>query len=141
MISATRELLAPRADVWALVAEPYNLPDWWPAYTGVRPDRLGLAENARWEVHRSASPGFLRRPGGTGLVVVRRVAAGEELSWHDVQQGVDAGLRLVSRGLERTEATAWVDGPWWRLAAEGARTLPRQALLRLHDLCPTAASP
>ena len=28
--SASRELLAPRADVWAFLAEPYHLSDWWP---------------------------------------------------------------------------------------------------------------
>ena len=66
MNTASRELLAPRSDVWALVSEPYNLPDWWPAYAGVRPDRLGLAVNARWTVRRAASPGLLRRPGGNG---------------------------------------------------------------------------
>jgi uncharacterized protein YndB with AHSA1/START domain len=27
---AARELLASRADVWAFLSEPYNLPDWWP---------------------------------------------------------------------------------------------------------------
>ena len=140
MISATRELLAPRADVWALVAEPYHLPDWWPGYAGVQPDRLGLSENARWEVRRGATPGLLRRPGGAGLLVVRRVLGGQELAWHDVQQGLDMGLALASRGSDRTEATAWVDGPWWRLLAEGARTLPREALRRLHALCQTAAS-
>ncbi len=140
MISETRELLAPRADVWALVGEPYHLPDWWSGYTGVQPDRHGLAENARWEVRRSAAPGLLRTPGGAGLLVIRRVLEGEELAWHDVQQGLDAGLRLASLGPERTEATAWVDGPRWRLLAEGARMLPREALLRLHALCQTAAS-
>ena len=140
MISATRELLAPRADVWALVAEPYHLPDWWPGYNGVQPDRRGLAEGARWHVRRGATPGFLRRPGGDGVVVIRRVVVGLELAWYDIEQGLDMGLVLASRGPERTEATAWVDGPWWRLLAEGARALPRQALRRLHALCQTAAS-
>ena len=140
MISATRELLAPRADVWSLVAEPYHLPDWWPGYAGVQPDRLGLAENARWEVRRSAVAGLLRRPGGAGLLVVVRVVEGEALAWRDVQQGLEMGLALVPRGPDRTEATAWVDGPWWRLLAEGARMLPREALRRLHALCQTAAS-
>ena len=140
MISATRELLAPRADVWSLVAEPYHLPDWWPGYAGVQPDRLGLVVNARWEVRRGAAAGLLRRPGGDGLLVVVRVAEGEALAWHDVQQGLEMGLALAARGPDRTEATAWVDGPWWRLLAEGARSLPRDALRRLHALCQTAAS-
>ena len=38
------------------------------------------------------------------------------------------------------DAAAFVDGPYWRLLAEGARGLPRLAVARLHDLCQTAAS-
>jgi len=139
-ISSRRELLAPPADVWALVAEPYHLPDWWPGYEGVHPDKRGLAEGARWQVRRTASPGLLRRPRGEGLIVVQTVVPGTELVWRDVQQGLDAGIRLASAGPERTGAVAFVAGPWWRIAVEGARGLPRLALYRLHALCQTAAS-
>lgn len=140
MITATRVLLAPRKDVWALIAEPYNLPDWWPAYSGVEPDRRGLAENARWAVVRSRAPGFLRRPRGQGLIIISRVAPGAEIAWHDVAQNLDAGLRLEDEGGRRTRATAFVDGPFWRLLAEGARGVPRLALARLYELCQTAAT-
>jgi uncharacterized protein YndB with AHSA1/START domain len=139
MITASRILLAPREDVWALVAEPYHLPDWWPAYTGVEPDRRGLAENARWTVLRSRAPGFLRRPRGQGLIVVRRVTPGVELAWHDVAQHLEAGVKLEDEG-RQTKATTFVDGPFWRLLAEGATGLPRVAAARLYDLCQTAAS-
>jgi uncharacterized protein YndB with AHSA1/START domain len=132
-------LLASREDVWALVAEPYHLPDWWPAYTGVEPDRRGLAEGARWTVLRSRTPGFLRKPRGKGLIVIQRVSPGEELAWLDLSQNVEAGLRLEDEGRE-TRATAFVDGPLWRLLAEGARGLPRLAVARLYDLCQTATS-
>ena len=67
LIEATGELLSDRRDVWALVAEPYHLPDWWPAYTGVKPDRRGLAEGARWEVDpqpRSGIPAATRKARG-----------------------------------------------------------------------------
>jgi hypothetical protein len=140
VIEAARVLLAPREDVWALVAEPYHLPDWWPAYSGVEPDRRGLAEGARWRVVRGRRPGFLRRPRGEGLILLRRVHAGRELAWHDVSQRLDAGLRLADDAAGGTLATAWVDGPYWRLLAEGARALPREAVTRLHDLCQTAAA-
>ena len=139
MTTATRELLAPREHVWVLVAEPYHLPDWWPAYSGVRPDRRGLAENARWHVRRNRAPGFLRRPGGEGLLVIHRVVPGLELAWHDVEQGLDAGIVLANAPEGRTRATVEVSGPWWRLAVEGARSHPAQALARLHALCQTAA--
>ena len=132
-------LLASREDVWAIVAEPYHLPDWWPAYTGVEPDRRGLVEGARWTVLRSRTPGFLRKPRGKGLIVIQRVSPGEELAWVDLSQNVEAGLRLEDEG-RGTRATAFVDGPFWRLLAEGARGLPRLAVARLYDLCQTAAS-
>lgn len=140
MIEAAGEIESPRADVWALVAEPYHLPDWWPGYRGVKPDRRGLAENARWEVLRSASPGFLRRPGGGGLIVITRVVEGWELGWHDVQQAFDARIALDNAGTGRTRAALAVDGAWWRLYAEGVRNLPQQALARLQALCQTATS-
>jgi uncharacterized protein YndB with AHSA1/START domain len=140
VIEASRELLSPRPDVWALIAEPYNLPDWWPAYSGVRPDRRGLAQNARWQVTRGRSPGLLRRPEGEGVIVITEVVQGLELRWHDVAQGIDAGIALASVADDRTRATAFVSGPWWRLAVEGARDLPKRSLARLHDLCQTAAS-
>jgi uncharacterized protein YndB with AHSA1/START domain len=139
MITASRVLLAPRGDVWAIVAEPYHLPDWWPAYTGVEPDRRGLVEGARWTVLRSRSPGFLRKPRGKGLIVIRRVAPAEELAWFDLAQSIEAGLRLEDEG-RGTRATAFVEGPFWRLFAEGARELPHLAVARLYDLCQTAST-
>jgi uncharacterized protein YndB with AHSA1/START domain len=139
MVSASRVLLAPRADVWAIVAEPYHLPDWWPAYTGVEPDRRGLAENARWTVVRSRTPGFLRRPRGQGLIVIRRVVPASELVWQDVAQRIEAGIRLEDEG-RNTRVTVFVEGSFWRLLAEGARGLPQLAVARLYDLCQTAAS-
>jgi hypothetical protein len=140
VIEASRELLASRSDAWALIAEPYHLPDWWPAYTGVQPDRRGLAVDARWEVVRSRTPGFLRRPRGRGLIVIKEIAPETTLRWHDVAQGIDAGVRLNDAGPSRTRATAFVDGPFWRLLAEGARGLPQQAVTRLFDLCQTAST-
>jgi uncharacterized protein YndB with AHSA1/START domain len=139
VITASRVLLAPRGDVWAIVAEPYNLPDWWPAYTGIEPDRRGLAEGARMTVLRSRAPGLLRKPRGKGLIIIRRVSPARELAWLDLAQNVEAGLRLEDEG-RGTRATAFVDGPFWRLFAEGARGLPRLAVARLYDLCQTAST-
>ncbi len=97
VVRAAGELLAPRPDVWALVSEPYHLPDWWPGYTGVEPDRRGLAEGARWTVMRGRTPGLLRRPGGQGLIVLRRVDPTLELRWLDVAQRLEAGDRACER--------------------------------------------
>lgn len=137
---ATRELLAPREDVWALVAEPYHLPDWWPGYTGVKPDRRGLAENARWAVVRAAKPGLLRRGGAEGLIVITRVAAGEELRWRDLDEGIDAAIRLERAGGGRTRATVSAHGPWWRLHVAGSARTTKVAAARLYELCQTAAT-
>jgi hypothetical protein len=138
VVEASRVVRAPRADVWALIAEPFHLPDWWPSYTGVEPDRRGLAEGARWTVLRGRRPGLLRKPGGKGLILLERVAVATELSWLDLAQNVHAGVRLDDEGRD-TRATAFVNGPFWRLYAEGARGLPRLAVSRLYDLCQTAA--
>lgn len=140
LIEATGELQSERRDVWALVAEPYHLSDWWPAYTGVKPDRRGLAETARWQVIRSKSPGLLRRPEGEGVIVITRVLEGWELRWHDVKPNIEAGILLDNAGTGLTRATTFVSGPWLRVFAEGAHGLPDRALIRLRDLCQTAAS-
>ena len=141
---ASRELAAPRQDVWALVSEPYHLPDWWPAYRGVQPDRRGLAKDARWTVRRAPASGFFaqaswRRPEAEGLIVIRHVDPGLELRWHDVQQRLDVALALANAGEERTRATVTVGGPWWRMLPEGGSDLPGRSLQRLYDLCQTAA--
>ena len=127
-----------RKDAWALVSEPLHLPDWWPGYTGVEPDRRGLQENARWTVVRGLRPGFLRKPRGTGLIVIRRVSPGSELSWYDQNQKLEMGVRLEDEGRD-TRATTWISGPFWRFYAEGARSLPTKAGARLLELCDTAS--
>ena len=135
---ASQVLPVSREEAWAVVSEPYHLPDWWPGYTGVEPDRRGLAENARWTVVRGSRPGFVRKPRGTALILIRRVSPRSELSWHDLAQKLDMGIRLEDEG-QGTKATAWVSGPVWRLYAEGARSLPARAAARLYDLCDTAS--
>jgi hypothetical protein len=138
LVEASRVLRSPRADVWALVGEPYHLPDWWPAYSGVEPDRRGLTEGARWTVLRGTRPGFLRKPRGRGLILLERVRPATELAWLDVAQNIKAGVRFDDEGRD-TLATAFVSGPFWRIYAEGARGLPSLAVARLYDLCQTAA--
>src|SRR6185437_4135025 len=48
--TASRELLASRADVWGFLAEPYHLSDWWPGIAGIELDPRGFAPGARWKV-------------------------------------------------------------------------------------------
>jgi uncharacterized protein YndB with AHSA1/START domain len=139
-IEAQRELIAVRGDVWELLSEPHHLSDWWPEYTTIRPDRRGFAEGARWQVARGGSPGFLRRPGGEGLIVLHGVEPPLRFGWHDLQQRFDAEIRLEPAPGGHTRATLTIEASPWRLVAEGLRPVPRQALARLHALCQTAAS-
>jgi uncharacterized protein YndB with AHSA1/START domain len=139
-IEAQRELIAARSDVWELLSEPHHLSDWWPEYTTIRPDRRGFAEGARWQVARGGSPGFLRRPGGEGLIVVTAVEPPLRFGWHDLEQRFDAEIRLEPAPDGNTRASLAIDASWLRLVAEGLRPVPRLALARLHALCQTAAS-
>lgn len=132
--------MATRGDVWALLAEPHHLSDWWPGYTTIRPDRRGLAEGARWQVVRGTMPGLLRKPGGNGLIVITAVEPGIRLAWRDLQQSFDADLRLEPAPGGHTRALLVLEAPWWRVVLEGVRLSPRQSLARLHALCQTAAS-
>jgi uncharacterized protein YndB with AHSA1/START domain len=139
-VDASRTLLAPPRDVWALIAEPHHLPDWWAGYRAVRPDRRGVAEGARWTVVRSleAGLGLFRKPESEGLIVLTAVQPERRLAWHDVQQGFDASIEIAPAPDGLTIAEIVVDGPWLRLRTEGLRQLPETALTRLHDLCQTA---
>jgi uncharacterized protein YndB with AHSA1/START domain len=138
-VQASRRLLAPREDVWALLAEPYHLSDWWPGYTAIRPDRRGLAAGARWTVVRSTTAGLLRRPGGEGLIVIESVEPTLTLAWRDLQQHFRAEVAVLTIDGE-TDARVTLEASWWRLLAEGLRGAPQQALARLHALCQTADS-
>jgi hypothetical protein len=109
--SASRELLARRLDVWAFIAEPHHFADWWPGVAGVTPDRRGLAEGARWQVHGVDRPTLLRK-------------------------ATSSGVLLVQRGADRTLAVLEIDAPW---LVGVSRALPRRALTRLHALCQTGA--
>ena len=139
-IEAEKDLLAPPGDVWALLAEPYHLSDWWPGYTAIRPDRRGLTEGARWTVVRAADPGFLRKPGGEAMIVIDRVHEGLFLAWRDLEQDFRAQISLERAAGGLTRAHVVLEAAWWRIHVEGLRELPRRALARLHDLCQTAAS-
>ena len=139
-IEAQTELVATRPDVWALLAEPEHLADWWPAYASIRPDRRGLAEGARWQVVRGGSIGLLRRPESEGTLVLTTVEPERRLAWHDVQQRFTAELLLEPAANGTTRASLTIEAPSARAILEGLRPLPRHALARLHALCQTAAT-
>lgn len=129
MSQATLELLAPRADVWAFLAEPYHLADWWPGITGVEPDRRGFAPGARWKVLATKRNVFAGpRPTET-MLLIREIDPYERWSWHLLNPKTEAEIRLQSMGDERTAVTVAT-----------TRGSASRAVQRLYDLVQTAAT-
>jgi hypothetical protein len=135
-VSAQRELLASRRDVWDFVSEPHHFPDWWPGIAAVRPDRRGFAEGARWEIVGSVRPTFLRQAASSGILQVRVIEPLERFAFYLTGDHLELELRLQAIAEDRTRAILTVDGTFiWGMN----RSLPRRALSRLHALCQTGA--
>ena len=137
---ASRELLASRADVWAFLAEPYHLADWWPAISTVRPDRRGFAPGARWEVVGPSKPTLFRKAYASGLAIVRTIEPHERVVWSLTGEQLDVEVRLRSIAPDRTLATVAVEGRWRPEAFGRPRARPRAAVDRLYELVQTAAA-
>ena len=129
MKEASLELLAPREDVWAFLAEPYHLPDWWPGITGVEPDRRGFAPGARWKVHAAKQNVFTGTRRVETMLLVRDVEPYERWSFHVLATKLDAEVRLRATTDERTLVTVVV-----------SKGNAKRAVKRLYDLVQTAAS-
>ena len=135
-VSAQRELLASRRDVWVFIAEPHHFADWWPGIAAVRPDRRGFTEGARWEVVGSDRPTFFRQASSSGILQVRAIEPFERFVCYLTGDHLELDLRLRATTEDRTRAVLTVEGTFmWGMS----RTLPRRALSRLHALCQTAA--
>ena len=132
--AADTTLLAPIDDVWTFLAEPYNLPDWWPGVSGVEPDRRGLAPGARWKVLGPDQPGYFRKPMAAGTLLVLDVQPSQRLEFQLTGDHLDAELTLQAVDEKRAKVTLVVDGPW---LIGLRRAFPRQALARLHALLRT----
>jgi uncharacterized protein YndB with AHSA1/START domain len=132
--AADRVLLAPIDDVWAFLAEPYNLADWWPGISGIEPDRRGLAPGARWTVVGSDQPTYFRRPQASGTLLVLDVQPRERIAFQLAGDHIDADLTLRAVDEARTEVSLVIEGPW---LIGLRRAFPRQALERLHSLLRT----
>lgn len=137
---AVQDLDASRADVWAFLAEPYHLSDWWPGVTSVRPDRRGLAPGARWEVSGPSTPTLFRKAYASGLLLVREVEPYVRASWYLTAERLTAEIVLEALDEGHTRARLSVEGAWRPEAFGRPRAVPRQALARLHALCQTARS-
>ncbi|HEY8703546.1 MAG TPA: hypothetical protein VIL98_02240 [Gaiellaceae bacterium] len=145
---AERTLLAPLEDVWAFLAEPYHLGDWWPGISGVQPDRRGLAPGARWTIVGSDSlsdeplrpllgPGMFRRPGAAGALLVIDVVRGARLEFQLVNERISAEIVLSPVDATHTDIALTVEAPWGTVR----RSYAKDALRRLYDLVQTGAQP
>lgn len=134
-VTAERELLAPVEDVWRFIAEPRHLADWWPGIGAVEPDRRGLAPGARWTVRGSGQASLLRRAHAEDTLVIREIDSPSRVAWHHVRQRLDVELALEPTG-RTTVARLGVRSPW---LVGFARSLPGEALARLHALLDTAS--
>ena len=143
---ASRTLLAPVDDVWAFLAEPYNLSDWWPGLGGVTPDRRGIAPGARWTIRGANGaggeqlrplfgPGMFKRPDATGTLLVLDVVPGRRLEFQLLSEHISAEIELSPVDATHTEVTLTVDAPWPSVR----RSYPKNALRRLYDLVQTGA--
>jgi uncharacterized protein YndB with AHSA1/START domain len=135
---ASREIVASRQDIWAFLAEPRHLSDWWPGVGSVQPDRRGLAPGARWQLSGGSESTLFRKPHAQSLLVVREVDLYERVAFALLQQKLDVQVRLSVAAPNRTEVTVTVEGPWRPEVLGRPRALPREALARLHALVQTA---
>jgi uncharacterized protein YndB with AHSA1/START domain len=146
--AADRVLIAPLDDVWAFLAEPYNLADWWLGIAGIEPDRRGLAPGARWKIRSSdvlpsrpllpfIGAGLFARPGAAGILLVTDVVPGRRIAFQLVGEGIDAELELEQAGAGKTRVGLVVEAGWGRLR----RSFPHRVLARLYDLVQTGAEP
>ena len=120
--------MAPRADVWGFLAEPYHLSDWWPGLTGVEPDRRGFAPGARWKVIVASRNIFVGVRQRESMLIVRAVDPYERFAWHVLSPKLDAEVSIAATGPDRTQVTV-----------TSSRGSPTRALQRLYDLVQTAA--
>jgi uncharacterized protein YndB with AHSA1/START domain len=134
---AAKELLAPVEDVWAYVSEPYNFADWWTGIGGVRPDRRGFSEGARWTLFQGSEPGLLQKPGAPRMLVVTAIDPFKRFAFHLPRDRLDCELQLEPLRHDHTQAALAIDGPF--LVGLRQHSLARGVLQRLFDLLQTAA--
>jgi hypothetical protein len=150
---ATKELLAPRDDVWAFVSAAGRLADWWPGIFAAQDNGVTwtIEGEEREGLARVADPGDNER---TESVAVEKSPPGLLRLRFD-RSGYDVQLSLAASASNRTQAalTIEVETPH-ETAAERLEefvgvaasavlgpsdTFAESLLARLYDLCQTGA--
>jgi hypothetical protein len=112
--------------VWAILAEPLHLADWWPGIAMVEPDRRGFAPGARWGARAARRNPFFGRHAVDTTILVRDVENYEHWSWHLVSERLTVDVRLRAAGEHETEVTV--------TTSRGRPSLARDAVARLREL-------
>jgi uncharacterized protein YndB with AHSA1/START domain len=102
-VARSRSIPAPRRKVWELVADPHNLPRWWPET--IRVESVDGAPGAR----RSSFTQVLQTRSGSGVRADFRCTEstnGERLHWEQQIEGTPFERFLRSAGLEMRIADA-----------------------------------
>ncbi len=134
---ARRTLPAPVEDVWAVLAEPERLAEWWPGIEAVDPGRRGLVPGGLWRVEGGRSkPSFRRRPEMTGELLVIEVVPRSRVAFQLLSECIDVELGLEPTEDDQAAATLVVEAPWF---IGVGRAFPSQALSRLAALVRPAA--
>ena len=127
--SATDVVPAARAEVWAILAEPLHLPDWWPGLLAVEPDLRGFAPGARWGATVTRRNPFLGARRVETALLLRDVDLYERWTWHLARPTLDVKIRLRATGERETEMTV----------TTSRDRLARDAVSRLRELVLTVA--
>ena len=125
MSTASLELLAPRADVWGFLAEPYHLSDWWPGITGVDPDLRGFAPGARWKVHSTKRNIFTGSRSVETMVLIREIELYERWTWHLLEPATDVEVRLRTLLAEGSLCSAGATWAGRRRSTDSSASSPR----------------
>jgi uncharacterized protein YndB with AHSA1/START domain len=136
---ARRVLPATVEDVWAMLAEPERLADWWPGIGAVEPTvRRALAPGALWRVEggRSGRVTFRRQPIVGGNLLVLEVVPLQRVAFQLMSERIGAVLELAPHD-DGTGATLSVEAPRF---SGVRRDFPSQALSRLAALVRPAAA-
>ncbi len=125
--SVTERIPAPRAEVWAILAEPLHLPDWWPGLFAVEPDRRGFAPGARWRATVARRNPFLGARRVETALLLRDVEPYERWRWYLVSARAETEIVLRAVGEAETEVTV----------TTSRGRAPREAVSRLRELAET----
>jgi len=148
--AATRELLAPRDDVWAFVSTPGRLADWWPGVFAAQGegDHWTIEGDERAGLTRVASPGDDEREETVNVGL--NPPGSLELRFE--RSGYHVHLALEATGAQRTTTTLTIEQQDQQetlaerleevvgLALRGPDDAFAESILdRLYELCQTGA--